>query len=587
MRKMKKILAFVMAMAMVLGMSVTAFATEPADGTETPPVTKNVPSENDKADVKVLNVENGATVTAYQIVKANYKDGFAGYEAVLTGSIADKLTFQPTSDEIVALAKRTNELTNHVELTGTPDTNSEGKQTGFSTYTGKLAAGYWMVLVTGSVDEVYNPMLLGVYYTPGGDWDDNTLATPDDVNADGMWELVTENAYAKSTAPSIDKTITGSVSNPDEQSHAPADKGGDDVAVGDTVNFKIETAIPSYSKQYEEVVVKITDTLSGGLKIEDSSKVKVLLDGEEKTKTDTVNTDAENETFKVTVSDDGKALAIEFDSDYALENSGKKVTVTYDAKLVEEGMKYNFDSNTNKVKLEYSNDPADSSKTKETEDETYTYTFGIDAELYGPEDTQKPWNKVTEELIKGEIKKVINTEGVETEEFVPLTGATFTLTNTVTGKVYTTDSNEKGQLSFKGLDAGSYNLVETKAPDGYSLNDTVIPIVIAAHYDEDGRLADYSITINGKKTAKYEATYTADESTGKKEITNITTKYLNDKGEEITLDEAQYLEEILNTKLSKLPSTGGIGTTIFTIGGCAIMILAAGLFFASRRKAEK
>ena len=44
---------------------------------------------------------------------------------------------------------------------------------------------------------------------------------------------------------------------------------------------------------------------------------------------------------------------------------------------------------------------------------------------------------------------------------------------------------------------------------------------------------------------------------------------------------------IPNTKLASLPSTGGIGTTIFTIGGCAIMIVAAGLFFATRRKAEK
>lgn len=42
-----------------------------------------------------------------------------------------------------------------------------------------------------------------------------------------------------------------------------------------------------------------------------------------------------------------------------------------------------------------------------------------------------------------------------------------------------------------------------------------------------------------------------------------------------------------NTTLSSLPSTGGIGTTIFTIGGCAIMILAAALYFASRRKTAK
>lgn len=45
--------------------------------------------------------------------------------------------------------------------------------------------------------------------------------------------------------------------------------------------------------------------------------------------------------------------------------------------------------------------------------------------------------------------------------------------------------------------------------------------------------------------------------------------------------------EIPNTKLVALPSTGGIGTTIFTIGGCVIMIAAAGLYFASRRKENK
>lgn len=45
--------------------------------------------------------------------------------------------------------------------------------------------------------------------------------------------------------------------------------------------------------------------------------------------------------------------------------------------------------------------------------------------------------------------------------------------------------------------------------------------------------------------------------------------------------------DIPNTKLAALPSTGGIGTTIFTIGGCVIMIAAAALFFATRRKNEK
>ena len=44
---------------------------------------------------------------------------------------------------------------------------------------------------------------------------------------------------------------------------------------------------------------------------------------------------------------------------------------------------------------------------------------------------------------------------------------------------------------------------------------------------------------------------------------------------------------LTDTKLSSLPSTGGIGTTIFTIGGCVVMIAAAGLFFATRKKSAK
>ena len=99
-----------------------------------------------------------------------------------------------------------------------------------------------------------------------------------------------------------------------------------------------------------------------------------------------------------------------------------------------------------------------------------------------------------------------------------------------------TDSN--GEAVVRGLDSTytDYYFEEVVAPNGYSIND------------------DDSIVRWGENQ-------TADATTG--------TASMSD------------------TKLSALPATGGIGTTIFTIVGCGIMVAAAGLFFASRRKENR
>ena len=136
-------------------------------------------------------------------------------------------------------------------------------------------------------------------------------------------------------------------------------------------------------------------------------------------------------------------------------------------------------------------------------------------------------------------------------------------------------------MNFKGLDAGEYTLVETKAPEGYTLNNTPVPVVITAAYNEDGTLKNYNITVDGKNSSTYTATYKTSDA-GIVDIDKIETS-VEVKEENLGHDISDsYI--FWNTKLSELPSTGGIGTTIFTIGGCIIMIIAAGLFFASRRK---
>lgn len=579
MKRMKKILALLLAAVMVMGMCMTAFAedgegttgnTEGTEGTgdtgnttepEVPPTTGtgHKPVETDTATATVTNVEAGVTVTAYRIVEPTYNDkGFIGYKVAEGVKLANML--EPTSDEVTTIAADRTLLDT---LTQKVLEAPEGA-TGMTTYTAALEAGYWVIVVTGSKNQtIYNPMLVGIYYSVKGSGDNNTLATGS-VDANSNWSLNSTPAYAKSAKPTIDKKITGSTGKDTSDGNL----SGNDVAIGDTVNFQIDTRIPSYSKSYKEVVVKITDTMGKGLTVADDPKLVVTVDGK------TVVAAADTYTF--TVASDRKSFEISFASAYALTHSGEAVVVTYDAVLGEDAG-YNFDPNTNTAKLIYTNSPENKDQTNEIEDKTYTYTFGIDANLYGSDGSA--WNKFTEELLKtGETRKVILDSGEEVET-TTLPGAEFTLTR-ADGKTYTTVSDEEGYLSFTGLDAGTYTLQETKAPAGYSLNDTKIPVVITATYNEDGTLKSYSITVNGENTSTYTATYDAE---GKGEVTDIDCT----PGHENDWSDVSDTHEIKNTKLAQLPSTGGIGTTIFTIGGCAIMIIAAGLFFATRRKTDK
>ena len=103
-------------------------------------------------------------------------------------------------------------------------------------------------------------------------------------------------------------------------------------------------------------------------------------------------------------------------------------------------------------------------------------------------------------------------------------------------------TDSEGKVVVRGLDDSyTYKFKEVKAPEGYSVN-------------TDDSTATWDVSTDEKPQ-------TPDKRTGTASMTD--------------------------TKLSALPSTGGIGTTIFTIGGCAIMIVAAGLFFATRRKTQK
>ena len=142
MKKMRKIFAVLLTLAMVLGMSMTSFAAE-----------TTAPSAADKATITVTGIENGATVKAYRIVEPQYNEhGLYGYKVVSPYSIADTINFTPTFNEITTIAKQVSGTA--IDLTGNL-TNG---------YTATVGAGEYIVIIE-STNYTYNPVVVSAAYT--------------------------------------------------------------------------------------------------------------------------------------------------------------------------------------------------------------------------------------------------------------------------------------------------------------------------------------------------------------------------------------------------------------------------------------
>lgn len=380
------------------------------------------------------------------------------------------------------------------------DTDEDGN------YTGELTAGTYLILVTGSGSTIYNPMLvsLEVEYPDG--------VTDGEVDAGSKYVVNDEEVYAKSTPEvPVTKVIT------DAEGNIIGEDGKyEDVYSGTRVYFTITGTVPSYSEQYDNdnLTYTLTDEVSSGLTLDEDLQTTLQ---------NQVGDDA-------TVTVDGQTITIDYTNDFIMNHGGQDVVIKYSA--VVNGTSVNFNAATNTVNVNYSNSP--SMSTEGIPDTTRHYTFDLENAM---------------------VK--VDNENQETT----LTGAEFTLTSE-DGKVINGATDKNGNIEFRGLDAGTYTLKETKAPDGYQLSGKEYTVDIAPVYEDD-ELVSYTVTVKdgNKEIGKME--YTEDDLDGKGSPAKI-----------------------VNTTLSELPSTGGIGTTIFTVGGCVIMIAAAGLYFASRRRQE-
>lgn len=621
MKKMKKVLAMLLAAVMVMGMSLTAFATESdgtpdgdqnssASSTQTDLV-NGYPSAADHTTVTItgLNgIQEGTVVTLYKIASASYEGkGFQGYEFVAgSGVTVENAQKGLTAAQIAAIANGLKASS----ATITPDavyTTSDqgGIQKGTinsetKTYTCDVEAGVYIAIVTGAKNAIYNPILLTATYDKDGKLSGGTIGAGSDY-------LFGSTAVAKSMTPDIDKSVTGGVE--DTKTEGTDTEPITSASLGTKLTYTLTPTMPEYPEGSANKALFISDKMSKGLTFLQDT-LKVTVNGKEY-KADAegwLKTEGSDESIgKVTVTPATEDKGAEFVINLKYEtlrtgNADGSVytpTVTYDA-VINENAVY---ENDNEASLIYSTDP---STTPEWKENTQTPPTG---EEYGhQEDTETVY---TYELAFHKI-------GVD-EDAAKLKDAVFGIySDAACSKlVDVVKTNEEGYAVSGQIGKGDYYIKEIQAPAGYSLNEKVYKVTASC----SSATTEFIVTDIKRE-------YTTNLAEAKSEVqvgwlgagnvfygmdvtdtTGLTAAYIKSETKTTTTDKStvnmsgsgtvtQIVEidengntkpvtDIPNTKLASLPSTGGIGTTIFTVGGCAIMIVAAALFFATRRKAEK
>lgn len=303
--------------------------------------------------------------------------------------------------------------------------------------------------------------------------------------------------------------------------------------IGDAIPFKLEGTVPADYTEYTSYYFAFHDEEESGLTF-NSNSVKVYVDDTEiKTGFEVKTPTTDSCSFEVVFSNLKDINAV---------HAGSKIRVEYTATLNANAV-IGGDGNLNKAQLEYSNNPRDtSSKDKTVWDNVVVFTYQV----------------------------VVNKYANSVEENNKLTGAEFTLTKKLkdgTTKNIAVVKSEGGvQFTFKGLDDGEYTLTETVTPEGYNTIDPITFNVSANHeitWDGTGNRNTLLKSLTGNKV------------TG--EITFAENANVN----------GSLVTDIINKSGTVLPSTGGMGTTVFYVVGGGLMAVAVVLLVTKKRMENK
>ena len=437
--------------------------------------------------------------------------------------------------------------------------------------------------------------------------------TGDDISATDGDGDGTDDGNKGDTAGSTGGTVT--LDSTSGKVTYSADTEGKE-AVFDDVAFRINTKLPKYEANYFKKSEEgkypekigdfynpkfiVNDALSTGLTFKSGSiTVKVAGVNDDKAIAATTTLDGANDTYKVEYDKDGKDFVITFAPAFLEKNGGKAVEICYYA-TVNKNHGVNFKEETNTAELHYNNKPGQNAS-KMDEKETYHYTFTINGDLEG----QREDIEENREVIKiglddngKEITQVMNeTTAVTKTGWRPLEGVEFILYKAnAKGDAPDTDKKVKDVITDRDgilrgmnqIDAGVYYLVETSVGPNteFAKNTTPIKIEILPTLDNKGRMTSYQVKVNSILVGDYVKDWN-DPNPKAESVLHGQKNVVNKKTGETTYnytDNDSEAADIVNNKVGTLPSTGGMGTILFTVGGIVIMALALFLLFGSRKK---
>lgn len=559
MKHFKRAAAMLLAVVLSLCLAVTAFAADTEQKAGSLTVTGSGmwnPSESKGKEVTAIRmftarVTGDATADPAQknefdsyVLEDAWKGFFTAdsrFSAVKTaGDItdeavtADNITKEALSDAAVAYVKslKNDETTNAGTLA---DFAHEAQKwaRAHSTEFAELSAKETAKLVSGDADKTmgtatFSTLKAGYYlvFPEGGSTGNNSRGTDAilvNVPRDGKNTAV----KIKSTFPTVEKKVQTT-------------DGGDftdngTAQVGKKVAFQLTAEVPDMS-DYTKYTFKFVDTMTKGLDFVENS-VKVTIAGK--------NIDAGENTYKVKFDTAQKVLTVTFDNLKKVNKeqntpvaTGDKIVVTYEAYINKDASR--TDPATNKVYLQYSNNPGTDELGKSNPDESKVYTYDIEIHKFHTEDID------ANRLANATFKLTSDVDGNNVVKLVAETDANaYHVQGDGETGVDTVTTDGTGKINIKGLKDGTYYLHETIAPTGY--NKLKKPIKI-------------DITVTGE--AYTTPTYKVDE------VDQNTSNII----------------KVENVKGVMLPETGSIGTIGLTALGVAVVLLGV---FAPRKKKKE